>query len=745
VFCLIAPHLTAHDANDYPTETRIQARPTGVLRGVKGLRGIVVAAAAAALLVVPQMAASAVASTPANDMFAAAQVLSGASVSASGTNVGATKETGEPSIAGNGGGASVWYSWTAPGTGVAKIATAGSSFDTLLGVFKGSSVAALSSVAESDDVSGTDKTSVVSFAASAGTTYMIAVDGYHGPTSGQATGSISLSVSQAAPPANDNFVNAQAISAATGSASGTNVGATKESGEPGIAGNSGGASVWYRWTAPSAGSVTIKTAGSSYDTMLGVFTGSSVSALTLVGSNDDVSSTDKTSTVTFTAASGTTYNIMVDGYHGSTSGQATGAVSLSWSLASAPPSGGPANDNFANAQGISGVSGSVNGSNVGATKEAGEPALAGNSGGASIWYRWTAPAAGSVSVNTSGSPFDTMLGIYTGTSVSVLTLVTSNDDVSTSDRTSAVSFNAVAGTTYMITVDGFHGPQSGQATGSVVLNWLQNAPPPPPSGDPMVIAGGDVHANCGSSKDAATAAIINGFPSALALMLGDSTDNGSQAQFTGCYDKTWGAFKSRTRPVPGNHDYDQAGAAPYFSYFGALAGTAGQGYYSYDVGTWHVIALNSNCSKISCSSELSWLQQDLTAHPTQCTLAYWHHPMFTSSPEPSGNDGPVKPFYTALYNAHADVVLVAHSHTYERFAPQDPNGVANANGIREFVVGTSGAAGLETSRTPAANSEIWQASTYGVLALTLHPGSYSWNFLPVAGMTWTDSGSASCR
>src|SRR5205814_2805920 len=200
---------------------------------------------------------------PGNDMFASAVAVSGASGSTAGSNVGATKEAGEPGLAGNSGGASVWWRWTSPYTGSATVTTAGSSFDTLLGVFTGSSVGALTLVADNDDVSGTDKTSAVSFAAAAGTTYMILVDGYLGPQSGQAAGAISVNWNIAAPPsppANDMFANAAPISGASGSASGTNVAATKASGAPGIACSTGGASVWYRWTSSSAGSATITTA-----------------------------------------------------------------------------------------------------------------------------------------------------------------------------------------------------------------------------------------------------------------------------------------------------------------------------------------------------------------------------------------------------------------------------------------------------------------------------------------------------
>ncbi len=184
-----------------------------------------------------------------------------------------------------------------------------------------------------------------------------------------------------AAPANDNFANAQSVTGQSGTATGSNVGATKESGEPNHAGNAGGASIWYRWVAPASGSATIDTSGSSFDTLLGVYTGSAVNQLTTIASNDDCCS-GRQSKVTFPAVSGTTYQIAVDGYN-----EATGSVTLHWNQAAAP-----ANDLFANAQSVPGSSGTATGSNVGATKEAGEPNHAGNAGGASIWYRWVAPA-----------------------------------------------------------------------------------------------------------------------------------------------------------------------------------------------------------------------------------------------------------------------------------------------------------------------------------------------------------------
>jgi hypothetical protein len=257
---------------------------------------------------------------------------------------------------------------------------------------------------------------------------------------------------------NDAFANASAIAGSSGTATGTTVAMTKEAGEPNHAGNAGGHSVWYRWTAPSGGTATVDTIGSSFDTLLAVYTGSSVSALALVAQNDDASGVQ--SRVTFTAVAGTSYSIAVDGYGGS-----TGSVTLHWSLAGS--SGGASNDLFSAAAVLTGSAGTWTGSTSGATKEPGEPNHAGNAGGRSIWFTWTAPLTGATTFKTSGSSFDTLLGVYSGSSVSALTAVASNDDADATLQ-SRVAFTASAGTTYRVAVDGYGG-----ASGSVVLGWSQ--------------------------------------------------------------------------------------------------------------------------------------------------------------------------------------------------------------------------------------------------------------------------------
>jgi hypothetical protein len=394
---------------------------------------------------------------PANDNFASATLLTGTTATATGNNSTATKQAGEPNIAGNQGGKSLWYAWTAPANGKVTINTEGSNFDTLLGVYTGSVVSALTAVAQDDDTSRTDLTSTVTFSATAGTTYYIAVDGYnYGRGAGAASGNVVLNLTELQAPANDNFASATLLTGTTVTWTGTNTAATKEVGEPTIPNAPGGASIWFAWVAPTSGRVTINTEGSKFDTTLGVYTGSVVSALTKVAQNDDVSRTDLTSSVSFVAAAGTTYYIAVDGYRA-----ATGTVVLNLATAAVP-----ANDNFAGAAVLTGSSLTWTGTNVGASLESGEPRIAGVTGGASVWFTWVAPTSGTVTLDTHGSSFDTTLGVFTGSAVNSLTSVASNDDDwANNTLTSALQFNAVAGATYYFAVDGYHG-----ATGNITLN-----------------------------------------------------------------------------------------------------------------------------------------------------------------------------------------------------------------------------------------------------------------------------------
>jgi len=227
--------------------------------------------------------------------------------------------------------------------------------------------------------------------------------------------------------------------------------------------------------------------------------------------------------------------------------------------------------------------------------------------------------------------------------------------------------------------------------------------------------------------------------------LGDNVySNGTATEYANCYDPTWGRQKARTKPAPGNHDYNTTGAAGYFGYFGAAAGAPGAGYYSYDLGTWHIIVLNSNIAMSNGSAQDTWLTADLAAHPADCTLAYWHHPRYSSG-STHGNDAMSQDVWQDLYDNGVEIVLVGHEHNYERFAPMNASGAAdNANGIREFVVGTGGASHYPFG-APLATSQVRNSDTFGVLQLTLHDGSYDWKFVPVAGATFTDSGSGTCH
>lgn len=268
----------------------------------------------------------------------------------------------------------------------------------------------------------------------------------------------------------------------------------------------------------------------------------------------------------------------------------------------------------------------------------------------------------------------------------------------------------------------------------------------------VLLAAGDI-ASCTQDGDSETASLLAANPADRIAVLGDNVyENGTLDEFNQCYGPTWGAVKAKTEPALGNHEYSvSSSASGYFDYFGAAAGTPGQGWYSYDLGAWHVVVLNTSdgCGEVSCSADsrqVQWLQSDLAAHKNVCTLAYWHHPLFSSGGNTfAGSTPAVRPLWNALYAAGADVVINGHSHIYERFQPQDPSGAANGSGIREFIAGTGGYTEHELATNPAANSVVRNDDTFGVLQLVLRPTDYSWQFLPVAGKTFTDAGSASCH
>ena len=269
---------------------------------------------------------------------------------------------------------------------------------------------------------------------------------------------------------------------------------------------------------------------------------------------------------------------------------------------------------------------------------------------------------------------------------------------------------------------------------------LVGVPVPPVAavGDPVLVGAGDI-ASCSTAGDSATARLVAAIPGTVFTAGDNAYDRGTLADFRSCYDPTWGAFKSRTRPSAGNHDYETSGASGYFTYFGWRAGPAGKGYYAYNLGAWRIYALNSNCAAIggcgASSLQTRWLKADLAANPRRCVLAYWHHPLFSSGVH--GNDASVRAFWDVLYAAHADVIINGHDHDYERFGRQTPGGSASTSGIREFVVGTGGK-DLRGFATVKPHSLVRNSTTFGVLKLTLHATSYDWRFAPQAGKTFSD-------
>ena len=262
-----------------------------------------------------------------------------------------------------------------------------------------------------------------------------------------------------------------------------------------------------------------------------------------------------------------------------------------------------------------------------------------------------------------------------------------------------------------------------------------------------ILAAGDI-ASCNSGGDEATANLLDARPNALVVTLGDNvTDTGTAAEFANCYDPTWGRHKGRTRPALGDREYGVFRAGGYYGAFGSAAGDPPLGWYSYNLGTWHIIVMNSNCEVVGCAtggSQEVWLRQDMGANPRPCTLAIWHHPRWSSGTT-HGPTPAVAPLYQALHDAGVDVLLSAHERNYERFPPLDPAGNFDpARGVRQFVVGTGGR-GHQPLGPPLNGSQARNDNTLGLLALTLRPTSYDWQFVPEAGKTYTDAGSGTCH
>ena len=415
-----------------------------------GLKAKLLGCGSAALLIGLLAASPAAAAPPANDNFANAATYSSQVVS---SNVQATKQSGEPNHAGDPGGASVWYSWTAPSTGNFAATTCGSQFDTLLGVYTGTAVNALTEVASNDEgfrcsSDGSDHQSDLVFHATSGVTYKIAVDGYSGGGGPADTGNFLLSVFAVTTPSNDNFSNPEVEGEPNvdgWTEFGRTLSASKQTGEPNHAGNAGGASLWYSWTAPQSGPYLLDTCFTELDTVLAVYTGSAVTSLTPIASDHE--SCGSGSYLEFDAVGGTVYRIAVDGFDG--------ARGDFWLHArQAHP---PANDKFANAQTVSGLSAEVDGDNVDAFHEPGEPTGFVDGPLYSVWYSWTAPVSGTVTMDTCDSDFDTVLTAFTGNSLGSLTRLASNDDASNCGfGGSKLILNVNGGTTYRIAIDGYY-------------------------------------------------------------------------------------------------------------------------------------------------------------------------------------------------------------------------------------------------------------------------------------------------
>ena len=264
-------------------------------------------------------------------------------------------------------------------------------------------------------------------------------------------------------------------------------------------------------------------------------------------------------------------------------------------------------------------------------------------------------------------------------------------------------------------------------------------------GDAVLVGAGDI-GDCDTTDDTATAALVEDIKGTVFTAGDNAYPGGAAKDFRDCYDPTWGRFKDRTRPATGNHDWDNKDLKGYLDYFGTAAAPDGVPWYSYDLGAWHVVVLDSMCGETGgCgkgSDQGKWLAADLAASTARCTLAIWHHPRFSSGEH--GNYKGVAPFWEALYAAGADVVVNGHDHDYERFAPQDPSGREDRErGIREFVVGTGGAE-LRDFGDVQRNSELRAAVTAGVLRLVLRADSYEWTFIPTQP-SFSDSGSGPCH
>jgi hypothetical protein len=268
--------------------------------------------------------------------------------------------------------------------------------------------------------------------------------------------------------------------------------------------------------------------------------------------------------------------------------------------------------------------------------------------------------------------------------------------------------------------------------------------PPPPSGTSAVLVGAGDIATSGSNADSLTGDLIEARPDATAFTLGDNVyPDGTASQFTNIYDPAWGAFKDKTKPIPGNHDYNTTNASGYKGYFGSLAQPNGTTYYRFEAGGWQIYALDSQLQMGTASAQYKWLQGQLASNPDNCVAALWHHPL-ASTGEYAPGMNKVQAAWRLLQANGGDLVLVGHEHAYERWAEINADRRADASGMRQVVVGTGGVGFRPFTMTPPSALEVRQNNTHGVLQLTLNDTGYSARFVPVAGKTWTDSFGGGC-
>jgi hypothetical protein len=259
------------------------------------------------------------------------------------------------------------------------------------------------------------------------------------------------------------------------------------------------------------------------------------------------------------------------------------------------------------------------------------------------------------------------------------------------------------------------------------------------AGDPVLVGAGDIATK--NTYGEATARLLDVITGTVFTAGDNAYPEGTLAQFMAYYDPTWGRHKARTWPSPGNHDYTFSGAPGYFAYFGSRAPAP---YYAYTLGTWRIYSLNSEISVSATSPQVTWLTADLAAHPSRCVLAYWHKPRWSSGSR-HGSNAKYQTLWQLFVDADAEIVVTGHEHNYERFAPMNGSGAIDPRGVRTFVVGTGGKAVYDDFATILPASEVRNGRTHGVLKLTLHPTGYDWQFVPIAGQTFTDSGSGVCH